>query len=176
MCDDLDVYYQIKLTNYESNITLYYTFKEELAIITNLPNTNYGITYDVCKNINGVQYSFMNVTPSGTINETYFDYYISGVIFEKDCQISLNYSTVLFDLSTVKAVGSNNEEIILTETDFTDNIEEYSYSANLNFSEKISSATIYIKCNQYYLGLESIDESQIIGSRYFEIEYTIYAE
>lgn len=173
--EDEDVYYQIKLTNYESNLTLYYTFKEELAIITNLQNTNYGITYEVCKDINAIQYSFMNVTPSGTINEAYYDYTISGTIFEKECQLTLEYYNTIFDLSTVKVIGSNNEEIILTETDFTNNIENYNYSANLTFSEEISSAIVYIKCNQYYQGLEEVDESQIIGSRYLEIQFTIYA-
>ena len=176
MCEDEDVYYQIKLINYDLNLTLYYTFKEEIAIITNLPNTNYGITYEVCKDINDIQYSFMNVTPSGTINETNYDYTISGIILENECQFALEYYNTIFDLSTVKAIGSNNEEIILTETDFTNNIDEYNYSASLTFSEEVSSVTIYIKCNQYYLGLEQIDESKIIGSRYLEIQYTIYAE
>lgn len=175
-CEDADVYYQIKLTNYESNTTLYYSFKEELAIITNLPNTNYGITYDVCKDINDIQYIFMNVTPSGTINETYYDYTIRGMIFEKECQLTLAYYNTIFDLSSVKVVGSNNEEIVLTEADFTNNEENYNYETILTFSEEISSATIYIKCNQYYQGLEVVDESQIIGSRYLEIQFTIYAE
>lgn len=176
MCEDANVYYQIKLTNYESNLTLYYTFKEDLAIITNLPNTNYEITYDVCKEVNGITYNLFNVTPSGTVNEIYFDYVVSAEIYENNCNILLNYSNAILDLSNVKVVGSNGEEIILTENDFTDNTENYNYSVDLNFSEEIESVTIYIKCNQYFYIFDEIEPSKIIGSLYYNLHQTFYAQ
>ncbi len=145
---DQEIYYIIVLDG-----RYIYKSTSSIAEIVGLPNESLSINYYVCKEIDGVSYGFMRVHPSGAINESSL-YGISGAFNDNTVEIKLGYTDIAYDLSSVRAVSSSGEEILLTESDFTDDTENSCYRVTLTFSEATEIVTLYIALNENISGLE----------------------
>ena len=163
--DDESVYYQI---TYGSNR---YVSRESIARIERVPDVSYPLTYDVCVDIDGVQYSIYRVTPSGSANESwiYFDRYLEGNVLT----LSFDKELMFLDLDSVRLVSDKGEEIILTEGDYTYNEEYGTYDVTVEFAEMPDSVVIYFDANPFYADAESIDG--YLGNVRKTFEETVYA-
>ena len=159
-----DIYYQITLG------AIRYTSRERLARIENLPDESYALRYDVCIDIDGIQYSIFNTVPSGMANEQYF--YIDSSLSESTLTLTLYEHTVYPDMSSVRLLSSNGEQILLSEADFIYDEEYATYSIVVELAHVPEYVVVYLMGNPYYLGIENIDG--YIGSPHRLLEYTVY--
>ena len=150
-----DLYYQITVGGVR------YTSREPLARIEHIPDQSYSLTYDVCIDVNGVPYSIYRVTPSGMLNEPYF--YWQGFLQEKAVLLQLYKDAMYLDLSSVRLVSSQGEEILLGEADFVYNAVTDSYDLEIELSEYAEEATVFLVANPYYEGLEQISYIGNVG-------------
>jgi hypothetical protein len=150
-----DLYYQITVGGVR------YTSREPLARIEHIPDQSYSLTYDVCIDVNGVPYSIYRVTPSGMLNEPYF--YWEGFLQEKAVLLQLYKDATYLDLSSVRLVSSQGEEILLGEADFVYNAVADSYDLEIELSEYAEEATVFLVANPYYEGLEQISYIGNVG-------------
>lgn len=167
--DNSELYYQISLIK-DGEIVGRYTSGESYIEILNLENTTYGIRYDVCKNVDDVQYSFLTVTPSGMIGESYIEGMVSVEFQQNQVALFLDYLSGSFDLDSVviynKATG---EEYKLTKSDFEDDTEGYTYSAIIATTASEGELEIRLLANESAKGLDGI--SDYYGDMYKE--YTL---
>ena len=162
--DSEEVYYQITLGD------IRYTSREPLARIENIPNEGYALHYDVCVDIDGVQYSIYHTTPSGVANEEYF--YLETSFDNNVLSMSVDKELINADLNTVRIVSSLGEEIILSEDDFVYNEEYGTYDVSVQFAEYAEEATVYLMANPYSEGIENIDG--YLGNERKIFELTVY--
>ena len=137
-----DVYYQITLGG------IRYTSRESVARIENIPDESYTLSYDVCMDVDGQQYSIFNVIPSGMVNEEYM--YIDSEFADNVLKLQFYKESMYIDLNTVKLVSSAGEEILLTESDFTYNDVYGTYDVVVELSEYAEEVTVYMMANPYY--------------------------
>ena len=162
--EDESVYYQI---TYGGNR---YVSREPIARIEYVEDESYPITYDVCVDIDGVQYSIYRVTPSGSANESwlYFDRYLEG----NTLTLSFDKELLFLDLDSLRLVSDTGEEILLSESDFTYNEEYGNHEVTVEFAEIPESVVIYFMANPYYNEQESIDGC--VGNVRKTFEETVY--
>ena len=162
--EDSELYYQVRVGNKR------YISREKVLEITNIKDDTYSIEYDVCKEINGMQYSIYNLYPSGAANEAFIE---NGYNFVYASDTALNlqlYSGIMyFDLSSIKIVASTGEEIVLSESDFVYDSENKIHSATVTFNEAVEYATIYINANAVYGMLDDVDEYKGSLTKLYEI-------
>ena len=159
-----ETYYQIKIDNNR------YISRNNYLEILSLPDKTYSLEYDICQNINGVQYSIFNYYPSGTINENYLGNGYSAT-YENESTLNLKFylDNVYVDLNKVRIVSSSGEKITLTESDFTYNEESYSYDVSVAFTSPFEHVTIYIEANCFYNGLNGIEKYEGSLTKSYEI-------
>ena len=164
---DEEVYYQVRVGNKR------YRSRERVIEITDLEDKSYGIEYDVCKDINGVQYSLFNYHPSGAVNE-YSVESVCYVTYEDELSLNLEINTfnTSVDLSNIRIVSSSGEEITLKESDFTYDEENYLYKASLSLTKSFEYVTVYVEANANANGLEDIENYK--GSINRPYEMTVY--
>ena len=162
--EDESVYYQI---TYGGNR---YVSREPIARIEYVEDESYPITYDVCVDIDGVQYSIYRVSPCGTANESwlYFDRYLEG----NTLTLSFDKELMFLDLDSLRLVSDTGEEILLSESDFTYNEEYGNHELTVEFAEIPESVVIYFMANPYYNEKESIDGC--VGNVRKTFEETVY--
>ena len=161
-----EVYYKISLGN------IVYTSREPIARIEGIPDTNYTLHYDVCMNVDGVEYSIFHVSPSGTVNEAYVPH-SSECADDTHLTLRLYKNRYNADLSSVVLVSSSGEEIILTEADFVYNSEYDTYDAAVEFELPFTEVVIKASMSVFHTGLEGVDD--YAGSVRKTFEITVYA-
>ena len=126
-----------------------------MARIEHLPDKSYALQYDVCVDIDGIRYSIYHVTPSGMVNEPYM--YYGSSLNDNILTLQLYSDETYTDMSSVRLVGSNGEEILLGESDFVYNEEYGTYDVTVQFSESVTEVVIYMMANPFHGGLSDID-------------------
>lgn len=159
-----DVYYQISVGS------IRYVSREPIARIENIPDKSYALIYDVCIDVDGMQYSIFRTVPSGMANEA--NMYFESDFTDNALSLKFDKEYIHLDLSEVRLVSSSGEEIILTEADFAYNEDGGTYDAVAQFSEYADEVVIYLMANPYYNGLEEIDG--YIGNTRKIFEVTVY--
>ena len=159
-----DIYYQITLDG------IRYTFREPVARIENIPDESYAVTYDVCVDIDGMQYSIYHTTPSGVANESWI--YINSNFESNVLTLEIDPELIHLDPTTLKLISSAGEEIVLTESDLVYDEEKGTYSVEVRFSEYAEEVTVYLIANPYYSGLNNVDAP--IGNTTKIFEVTVY--
>lgn len=108
-CEDETYYWQVRLGKYMLRS------RDKLIVFEHLPNDCYPIEYSVCFDKDGVQYSIMSITPSGTVNELYFNEHcvLLGNLFT----MTVGEDTDI-DISTITLISSDGQERKIAETDF----------------------------------------------------------
>ena len=158
-----DVYYQILLGS------IRYSSREPLAKFEHIPNTNYPLRYDICIDIDGVEYSFLSQTPSGTVNEPNF--YVYGEWVDDTLLLQLEKDLLYMDLDSVLLRLSNGEEMTLSASDFVYNEENSTYDLSLPLSPAVTWVTIQVLANPNYTPqLEAIN---YIGNLRTQFEATV---
>ena len=158
-----DVYYQILLGS------MRYSSREPLAKFEHIPNTNYPLRYDICIDIDGVEYSFLSQTPSGTVNEPNF--YVYGEWVDNTLLLQLEKELLYMDLDTARLVFANGEELTLTEADFTYNEENDSYDITVTTSAEVAWVKVEILANPNYA--DFLDTVSYIGDIRTQFEATV---
>jgi hypothetical protein len=155
-------------TQFETaNEELYYTItlgdklfasRDKIFCARGLPNQNYGITYDVCFNVDGMHYSIFSVTPSGTINEMTFDGILDANLTEGVLNLSI-YSFIAegMDLNEIWLTTPNGERIDLTESHFVYNEETDSYECNVSISQEFAFVEVYVVYAPYAQNMAGIE-------------------
>ena len=159
-----DVYYQITVGN------IRYKSREPLAKLEGIADESYALSYDVCVDIDGVQYSIFNTVPSGVANESYI--YYESEFSNNVLMLSLYKDSTGLDLNSVRLVSSAGEEILLSESDFVYNEEYNSYDISVTLNEYAESVEIYMMANPYIGGLA--DVSDYIGNERKIFVETVY--
>ena len=158
-----DVYYQILLGS------MRYSSREPLAKFEHIPNTNYPLRYDICIDIDGVEYSFLSQTPSGTVNEPNF--YVYGEWVDNTLLLQLEKELLYMDLDTARLVFANGEELTLTEADFTYNEENDSYDITVTTNAEVAWVKVEILANPNYA--DFLDTVSYIGDIRTQFEATV---
>lgn len=163
-----ELYYQVTLDDYRLRST------QPVFRAENMPNTTYALQYDICFDLDGIQYSIFFVYPSGAVNE----FNITGeyIVRISDNTVDLNIYSYMdcFDLSNVRLVGSNGEEITLNESSFEYTEEDYLYYASVQFGEALEYVTLYLYADPHKEYLASIGEYK--GNSTVEIMETFFLE
>ena len=161
-CADESYYYRVDLGRYGIKS------RDEIAVLKGLPNESYPITYSVCFERDGVEYSVMRVTPSGVVNEVYFSE--SCTLSENTFSITTWLPTKL-DLNGIRVTSSGGEQIVIGESDFVTTVDG-EMTATVTFDESPEYVILYAMISPYTMGLESVGEYE--GSIYTPIEYEVY--
>ena len=172
-CEDEDVYYEIKLTDYAYSNVSYISQNRYASIEEYMDYNGRGVTFKVFKEIDGIKHCFMVVTPSGTLEpnntmmnyEYFFDYESTPPLFHFN-----GYNG--FKLDTSSACFIINDEVITVnpESFILDEYNDYSLIFELpsNTSSgqfKLMGAPFY---NEYDT-LKEVEELNMIGNCYREI-------
>ncbi len=161
--DNQDLYYQIKLGE------MRFKSREKIFEAIGLFNDSYSLIYDVCIDVNGVQYSIYNEYPSGAINETNPNTIIEYDISENGVGIYFDsYYLDCIDLDSFQIISSVGEEIFVLETDWVFNEETYFYSYTTTLQNEFEYINLYATFIPYATQMEGINEYK--GS----IEYNFY--
>ena len=158
-----DVYYQILLGS------IRYSSREPLAKFEHIPNTNYPLRYDICIDIDGVEYSFLSQTPSGTVNEPNF--YVYGEWADDTLLLQLEKELLYMDLDSVLLRLSNGEEMTLSASDFVYNEENSTYDLSLPLSPAVTWVTIQVLANPNYT--PQLEAISYIGNLRTQFEATV---
>ena len=168
-CADGEYFYRIELGKYRMN------FKEPVAVFKNLPNETYPITYYyLCYEKEGIIYTTGSVSPSGTVNEGYFG---ATPMMESELignTLVLNaYKGHNLDLSSIRLVSSDGQEILISESDFVSD-KNGGQTANIVFDNPPEYINVYIMiCPNPYI-FEIIGEYE--GNKYIPYEEQIYPQ
>ena len=161
---DEELYYQVRVGDKR------YISREKILEITSLQDKTYSIEYDICKDINGKQYSIYNIYPSGTANDSFIE---NGYAIEYASDTTLNLQFYLglmyFDLNSIKIIASTGEEISLSESDFIYDSENRVHKATITFKEIVEYATIYMDANPSYGDLKDVDNYKGNITKSYEI-------
>jgi hypothetical protein len=161
-CEDEQYYCQVELGRYVIKS------REKLVVFKNLPNDTYPIKYSVSYTKDGVQYSIMSVTPSGTVNELHFNEY---------CTLEGNVFTITvgdppsIDVSNIKIISSDGQEKQITESDLVLN-DAGDRVATLEFDIAPDYVTVCVMICTNSLGAEFVEEYG--GSIYTPYETNVY--
>ncbi len=160
-----DLYYQVKIGE------MRFKSREKIFEAIGLFNDSYSLIYDVCIDVNGVQYSIYNVYPSGAINETNLDAIMEYDISENAVEIYFNsYNLDHIDLDSLQIISSAGEEIFILETDWVLNEDTYSYTTTLQ--NEFEYINLYATFIPYATQMEGIYEYK--GSIEYNFYTTIY--
>ncbi len=126
--DNEELYYQVTLGERR------FKSREKIFEAIGIYNDACPLIYDVCIDVNGVQYSIYNVYPSGAILEQS----VYGILEHKivDNNLELYFAADFLDiinLDTIRLMSSVGEEILPLVTDwvFDENMKLYSYTTTL---------------------------------------------
>lgn len=147
--DNEELYYQVTLGS------MRYKSRDKLLKIERIPDNSYALHYDVCIDIDGVQYSIFHVSPSGVANESYF--YLDSSLEDNVLSLALYKDVMYVDMDSVKLITSSGEEISLSETDFTYNEEYGRYEITVEFTQPLTHVVVQMQANPYHVGIEDID-------------------
>ncbi len=161
--DNEEVYYQVTIGEFR------FKSQENIFEAIGLFNDSYPLSYDVCIDVNGVQYSIYNAYPSGAINETSLDAIIEYVISENAVEIYFDSNNLdHIDLDSLQIISSAGEEIFILETDWVFNQDTYLYSYTTTLQNEFEYINLYATFIPYATQMEGINEYK--GS----IEYNFY--
>jgi hypothetical protein len=147
--DDESVYYQITYGERR------YISREAIARIENIPDESYPLTYDVCVDIDGAQYSIYRVSPSGAANESWV--YFNNELNGNTLTLSFDKDLLFLDLNSVKLVSDKGEEMLLSEGDFVYNDEYGEYEITVEFATAPEQVTVSFMANPFYGDFDTID-------------------
>ena len=169
-CEDKDVYYEIKLTDYEYSNISYISQNRYAAIEEYMDYGGKGITFKVFKEIDGIKHCFMTVTPSGILepNNTMMNY---EYLFDSESDPPLfhfnGYNS--FKLDTSSAYFVINDEVINVNSELfvIDEYNDYSLIYELP-SNTTSGKFIFMGAPFYneYDTLKEVEELNMIGNCY----------
>ena len=162
--DSEDLYYQITAGN------IRYRSREDIARIENIPDDSYALKYDVCMDVNGVQYSIFRLVPSGMANEPRF--YFDSSLNDGVLHLQLYKDAMHVDLDTVVLIVSGGDRIQLSASDFTYNEENGSYDVDVQIDPSVTEIVMQVMANPYSHGLEGVNSP--IGNERKLIEETVY--
>ena len=166
--ENTDIYCKVVLGRY------IYNCNESMLIATGLENEAYSLSYYICKDIDGISYSFYTLIPSGMVNEMYIS---DGVTTEqngKEVTVSL-WESMNFDLDSIVLLSSSGEEISLNQSQFVYDSEYYEYKATVTFENEFDYVTVKGRCSPFKEKTEAL-EIEYPGSIYQEFELTFNNE
>ena len=172
-CEDENIYYEIKLLDYEYD-SIRYVSQNRYASIENFMMYNgRGLNYKVYKLVDNVKHCFTMVTPSGMFEinqESNINYEID---YSSDPQVlNLNtYNYYKIDTSSAYLMLDGNERFDIPEDAFT--INEYDeYVLNIEIPRLIESADLHymgsVMYNEYDK-LKEIEELDMKGNCYTKV-------
>ncbi len=165
--DNEDLYYQIKLGE------MRFKSREKIFEAIGLYNDSYSLIYDVCIDVNGVQYSIYNVYPSGAINETNANTVIEYDIFENGVEIYFDsFYLDCIDLDSFRLISSAGEEILPLKTDWVFNEDTGLYSYTATMQNEFEYIDLYARFTLYATQMERIEEYE--GSIENDFYTTLY--
>lgn len=160
-----DIFYKI---TYGNNV---FISKDYLAVIKNVPNQSYPITYQVIYEKNGVRYILSSTTPSGTV-DTSFDYTFELFENEENVVISASYPLNFMPNSSI-IIRLNEKELEVSQDDIVFNESTYTYDIVLDYTEEILYADISFRAttidSALYDELVSRYGDLIEGSYYIKV-------
>ena len=172
-CEDENVYYEIKLLDYEYDAIRYVSQNRYASIENFMMYNGRGLNYKVYKLVDNVKHCFTMVTPSGMfeINQE------SNINYEIDYSsnpqvLNLNtYNYYKIDTSSAYLMLDGNERFDITEDAFT--INEYDeYVLNIEIPRLIESVELHymgsVMYNEYDK-LKEIEELDMKGNCYTKV-------
>ena len=172
-CEDENVYYEIKLLDYEYDAIRYVSQNRYASIENFMMYNGRGLNYKVYKLVDNVKHCFMMVTPSGMFEinqESNINYEID---YSSDPQVlNLNtYNYYKIDTSSAYLMLDGNERFDIPEDAFT--INEYDeYVLNIEIPRLIESAELHymgsVMYNEYDK-LKEIEELDMKGNCYTKV-------
>lgn len=165
--EDENLYYQVRLDD------MWFTSREATFEAKGLVNKNYSLIYDICYDYNGIRYSIMNYTVSGTVNELDIQSIISASYLDEstvELYIS-DWKAHAVDFNSIRLVSSAGEIITLSETDFTYNEEYGEYTVQVKFTQPFDTVELYGTCGPYVEYMDGIEN--YAGELYFEMHMPI---
>lgn len=166
---DERLYYQVTLGNRR------FQSREPIFVAEGLPNESYGLTYELCYNENGIQYSIYYVSVSGVVNEYASEPLTGATVADNSVNLSIyEYHAETIDLNSIRLVSSAGEEILVTETDFVYNEEYGEYTCTISFENDFEFVELYERRSPFGANMEGIDG--YIGSVWVDTSMTIYKE
>ena len=162
--EDENVYYKVSLGD------LVYKFRDPIARIEGIPDTNYPLQFDVCTVSDGKEYSIYHVTPSGTVNEFYAPY--SFEVLDGNTVLLSLYDYGSWDLNGIKLVSSSGEVITLYDNSFVYNGDYGTFEATVEFELPFDTVVMIFSSAPYSYWLYGIDD--YIGSESKIFEITVY--
>ena len=158
--DDPDLFCELTLDKV-------YRLKSYIFVIEDVAFDAYGLTYRICKEIDGVIYVMYSVTPSGAVGEQpYIDYgtFFNGI----NATLTLSQNTQC-DFDNIRFVSSNGEEVTVSRDSVALDSESGYYIIEASFENmaETASAYIYVKPGTGSLDYDNIVSSiEIKGSEY----------
>ncbi len=167
-CAEEEYYYIVKLGRYIVRS------KSPNFALERIPNETYSICYYyVCYERDGVEYALTTVTPSGMVNEAYH----FGAYASMECTLTENELTISLDryhnldLSSIRLVSAEGEEITITESDFVSD-GNGGYALSVTFSSVPEYVTVYAMVCPNPSAFDFIEDYE--GSIYVPYETKIY--
>ena len=166
---DERLYYQVTLGD------MRFQSREPTFVAVGLPCESYGLTYDICYDYNGIQYSVNCISVSGTVNEFWFEPFTQATIVGNSVQLSIaDYQAENVDLNSIRLVTSSGEEIQISEADFVYDEENWQYVCVVDFVTDFEFVELYETCRPFADNMQGIDE--YVGSVSVEVTATVYKE
>ena len=166
--ESLDIYCKVVLGRY------IYNCNESMLIATGLENKSYSLSYYICKDIDGISYSFYTLVPSGMVNEMYISDAVTTEQNGNEVTVSL-WENLNFDLDSIILISSSGEETSLTQSDFIYDSEYYEYKSTVVFETEFDYVTVKGRCSPFKEKTEAL-EIEYLGSIYQEFELTFNNE
>ncbi len=168
--DDPDVYCRVRLEYYMEISTV---TRGAVAAFYNLPRTVFSLTYEICKDVDGVCYVYTSVMPSGMLGEL-IDLDPNEAALDGEVLTLSLASYCSYDLTRFCAISSSGETLYLAAQDLVEN-EEGGYTAELRFSTAPEWVTVRSVHTHHAAQQEQLAELiPLVGDRYMTVETVIY--
>ena len=159
-----DIYYQVTVGD------IRYTSRDQVVRIEHIPDVSYALKYDVCVDIDGVQYSIFRTVPSGMANESYF--YFQSDLADGILRLQLYKDAMYIDLNSVVLITSSGDRIMLSESDFVYNEEYGTYDVEVALDPYTAHVAMQVMANPYHNGID--DVADYAGNVRKLFEETVY--
>lgn len=151
-----------------------YKMKDYIFKVENIPCDTYGLTYTICKEIDGVKYVTLSMTPSGAVGEV--PYSMPTVDYDGNEVVISLVENMSCDFNNITLVYSTGEKIIADEEMIAQDSEGGACIINDDYQGEgeLIGVWLYLMENQeQYFYDKIIEYVQIKGSLYRLYEFTV---
>lgn len=160
-----NVYYEIELDKT-------YKLTGKVAVIENIPVSTYPIKYRVIKEIDGIKYVIMHVSPSGVVGET-IAHGISATKESEGTVVLTLRDDLEYDFSSIKMMLPGGKEVSADEDSIIHDESNYSYIVFLEHDEAFDHYTVSIRVGCITANYDTISSYvKIKGDILYDYEFT----